>query len=561
VNWLKNVSLAPKLLASLGLMVLLSAVLVIMAIRSLGAVHDSVESLRAASERGQHSSRATANVLAYFRNIEFLPLELSGQERDAYERGAEREKTELLEHVGVLEKTVVFEAGRRNLAAIRQIFGRYQTEAAKVAELARRKDYDGSTKVAVAASAMATDLRKELQAIDERNDQVIAQAVEAVESTYSGAVWSLSLTAALGGLLVVGVAAALTVLGVTRPLRNITGAMLEVAAGRDEIEVPSLGQKDEVGQLAGALETFKLNLVESKRLAAEQEVERAAKERRAAALDRLVKDFDRTVGQIVQTVSSSATELEGSAGGLSRTANTTQEVSTSAAAASEQASTNVQSVASASEELASSVSEIARQVQESSRIASDAVKQAERTDARIADLSQAAGRIGDVVKLITAIAEQTNLLALNATIEAARAGEAGRGFAVVAQEVKALAAQTAKATDEIGVQISGMQTATNESVSAIKEIGSTINRISEIAAAIAAAVEEQGAATQEISRNVQQAAQGTTQVAHSISAVSKGAGETEAASGHVLGSAQALSRESSRLKVEVDKFLGAVRSA
>ena len=242
--------------------------------------------------------------------------------------------------------------------------------------------------------------------------------------------------------------------------------MLEVAAGRDETEIPSLGQEDEVGQLAGALETFKLNLLESKRLAAEQEAERAAKERRAAALDRLVKDFDRTVGQIVQTVSSSATELEGSAGGLSRTANTTQQVSTSAAAASEQASTNVQSVASASEELASSLSEIARQVQESSRIASDAVKQAEKTDGRIADLSQAAGRIGDVVKRITAIAEQTNLLALNATIEAARAGEAGRGFAVVAQEVKALAAQTAKATDEIGVQITGMQTATNESCSA-----------------------------------------------------------------------------------------------
>jgi methyl-accepting chemotaxis protein len=221
----------------------------------------------------------------------------------------------------------------------------------------------------------------------------------------------------------------------------------------------------------------------------------------------------------------------------------------------------VQSVSSASEQLAGSVNEISRQVQESSKIAADAVQQARRTDAQIAALSQAAGRIGDVVKLITAIAEQTNLLALNATIEAARAGDAGRGFAVVAQEVKALAAQTSKATDEIGGQIAGMQAATTESVAAIKGIGETIGRISEIAATIAAAVEEQGAATQEISRNVQQAAAGTTQVAGTITNVSRGANETGSASTQVLSSAQALSRESNHLKSEVHKFLSAVRAA
>jgi methyl-accepting chemotaxis protein len=221
----------------------------------------------------------------------------------------------------------------------------------------------------------------------------------------------------------------------------------------------------------------------------------------------------------------------------------------------------VQSVASATEELGSSVNEISRQVQESSRIAIDAVKQAENTDGRIVQLSHAAGRIGEVVKLITAVAEQTNLLALNATIEAARAGEAGRGFAVVASEVKALAAQTAKATDEIGTQIAGMQSATQDAVVSIKEISQTIGRISEIATTIASAVEEQGAATQEISRNVQQAAQGTSQVAGNISDVNDGASETGSASAQVLASARSLSSDSNHLRLEVDKFLATVRAA
>jgi methyl-accepting chemotaxis protein len=219
------------------------------------------------------------------------------------------------------------------------------------------------------------------------------------------------------------------------------------------------------------------------------------------------------------------------------------------------------SVASATEEMADSVKEIARQVHSSSRIAAQAVTQAERTDTRITALSQAASRIGDVVKLITAIAEQTNLLALNATIEAARAGDAGRGFAVVASEVKALASQTAKATEEIGTQIASMQTATQESVGAIKEIGGTIGQIAEIASAIAAAVEEQGAATQEISRNVTQAANGTAKVASNITDVNRGANETGSASADVLRAAQSLAKDSGQLRGEVEKFLSSVRAA
>jgi methyl-accepting chemotaxis protein len=287
---------------------------------------------------------------------------------------------------------------------------------------------------------------------------------------------------------------------------------------------------------------------------------RAAQARRRQ-MHALADTFESAVGGIVGTVSSASTELEAAAGTLANTAESTQQLSTMAAGASEEASSNVESVAAASEELAASVGEIGRQVQESSRIAGEAVRQAEKTDGRIAQLSHAAQRIGDVVKLITAIAEQTNLLALNATIEAARAGEAGRGFAVVAAEVKSLASQTAKATEEIAGQIAGMQAATGDSVAAIKEIGTTISRIAEIASTIAAAVEQQGTATQEISRNVQQAADGTAQVAANIGEVARGAAETGSASGQVLASAAELSREGSKLKIEVDTFLRTVRAA
>jgi methyl-accepting chemotaxis protein len=443
-------------------------------------------------------------------------------------------------------------------------------------ERARAIYYGEGMKTSQAALATA-------QQLVDLNEAGARASVESAAANYMSARNFTFLILGIGVFTGIG-AACFCFLFVARPIDRITASMGVLAAGDTDAEIPFAARKDEIGKMAAAVRVFRDNMVENRRLATEQKEaevraaadkkaaeerelaqQRAAEERaaaeRKAAMNDLADDFEKAIGNIVEGVSSASTELEAAATTLTKTAETTQQLSTTVASASEQASANVQSVASATEEMSGSVGEISRQVQESSTIASEAVQQAQKTDARITELSHAASRIGDVVKLITAIAEQTNLLALNATIEAARAGEAGKGFAVVAQEVKNLAAQTAKATGEIGGQITGMQVATQESVAAIKEIGNTISKISQIASTIAAAVEEQGAATQEIARNVQEAAKGTAEVATNIVSVNQGAGETGSASAQVLASAQSLAGESNHLKGEVRKFLATVRAA
>jgi len=407
-------------------------------------------------------------------------------------------------------------------------------------------------------------------------------------------------------IIVVGVLLTLmsvfTATRVSGPIKRMTTAMQQIANGELETNIPGQDRKNEIGEMAGAVQVFKENAIERIRLEEEQETVRRdqeaekqrtqkekeaaaskaqeekeataklaqkekevadqrAEEEKKAAMNDMADQFEASVGNVVKSVSESATEMKNSAVTMAASAETANSQSTAVAAASEEASSNVQTVAAAAEELSSSINEITRQVADSATISKQAADEATRADEMVQGLNAAAQKIGEVVELITDIAEQTNLLALNATIEAARAGDAGKGFAVVASEVKNLANQTAKATDEIGSQIGGIQTATTEAVTAIQSITKVIEEINNISSGISAAVEQQGAATQEIARNVEQAASGTQEVNQNIAGVSNAVRETGESVSQIEDASNGLATQSDSLNEEVRKFLEQVRAA
>lgn len=348
---------------------------------------------------------------------------------------------------------------------------------------------------------------------------------------------------------------------VIRPIGQMTAMMGELAHGNLKVDVPGTGRADEIGEMAEAVSVFKSSMLRNEEMRAEQEQQRQQREERAKQIESLTAEFDQQVSLMLETVSGASTELESASQSMATIADQTLSQAGSVAAASEQASVNVQTVAAATEQLTASIGVIGQRVSESASIATEATEQAEQTSRAVVGLDEAAQKIGQVIQLIDDIAEQTNLLALNATIEAARAGEAGKGFAVVASEVKALAEQTGKATDEISSQIAQMQSETTRTVDAIHAIRSTIERVSDIGAEIAASVEEQNAATMEISSNVQQAAAGTQEVNENISTVNDGAQQTGTAATQVLGTARDVSQQSTNLSTTVQTFLTAVRAA
>jgi methyl-accepting chemotaxis protein len=568
MSFLSRFRVLTKILAVIALMVVVACTISWIGMHALETLNKGADNMSYAAKRALEAARANQNVIAMNRAEFRVAVDPRPENRaEAYKVIDEQMKL-LHERLADVATTRDAEA-RAMLPSVKEAISVYEKDMAETFRLAdAAKDVQlGEQTVRLRDAAMksraaAEDVRAKVAAVADRLNARVEHFAHAAEEEYQQVSRLLMIVAGIG--IVLGLAGGFMVgqFGIAKPMRALVGLLQQMAKG-ETVEMIGTARGDEIGETARAVEEIKLMLGEKARVEAEAKVQQdqILAQQRKADMFRLADQFEGAVGEIIETVSSASTELEASAGTLTSTAARSRELTTMVAAASEEASTNVQSVASATEELSSSVTEISRQVQESARMAGEAVDQARRTNQRVEELSKAAARIGDVVELINTIAGQTNLLALNATIEAARAGEAGRGFAVVASEVKALAEQTAKATGEIGQQINGIQEATQESVGAIKEISGTIEKLSEISSTIAAAVEEQGAATQEISRNVQHAATGTQQVSSNIVDVQRGASETGSASSQVLSAAQSLSNDSNRLKLEVGKFLNTVRAA
>ncbi len=559
---LDDLSIKVKVIGAFGCILLVTIMLGLLAIQRLSAVNDSARDVR---DNWLIATRALGDFkyqTMRYRQLQAAHILSANDEEAAKESASMAAQIETADKAWKIYEPTISPGEETRLAAdIVKAWRDYLAANDKLMQADKQHDMIASSRLykgdlRTSYNAFADLLTKDI----DLNTAGAHKAVSEGEALYESArLWTLS---GLGFAVLLGVASGLMVVTrVSRPISRMTESMTKLAGHDLAAEIEGRDRKDEIGKMAGAVQVFKENMIEGDRLAAAQKTEQEKKAQRQTAIDGYIASFEREVQETLKTLGSAATELRSTAEGMSAIAEQTSRQSIAVATVSEQTSTSVTTVAAATEELTASIAEISRQASQSSNVAGKAVQEAARTNEKVQGLAEAAQRIGEVVELINGIASQTNLLALNATIEAARAGEAGKGFAVVASEVKALANQTAKATEDISSQIADMQSATKSSVDAIANINNVIGEINQITVGISAAVEQQGAATKEITRNTQQSAEGSREVSRNIGDVTQAAKETGAAATQVLSASDDLSRQAANLRQEVDQFLGKIRAA
>ncbi|SFK39773.1 methyl-accepting chemotaxis protein [Falsiroseomonas stagni] len=556
---LNRIKLLPKLLASIALVGGVAALLGWNAYTAADEIDQQSNLNRIAADRVFAAGRATSNLLSYARSVEFLPMELPAERRQAFERSMERERGLLGERLEEIARSASPE-GQRDIRSVREQLAAYDPVANRVRDLARAGQMDQSSQLALDAARMVAESRNLLRQIEERAAAAAIAQHQETDAALEGIQRTVLLSAGLGLPVTLMVAALMVILAVVRPLRALTASLSRIADGRLDQPVPGTDRGDELGGMALAVEALKQNSIRAQQLEAEatEAREAAARDRRATTLQ-LAAQIETSLGAVAATLGAAATQLDASATTVGQTAVLTQEQTAGAASGAQQASNSVQTVAAAAEELSATVSEIARQVASSAAATGEAADRARATDQTVAALADGARKIGEVTRLIGDIAGQTNLLALNATIEAARAGEAGKGFAVVAGEVKTLAAQTARATEEVNRQIAEIQATTRAAVDAIRGIGEAVEKASTTATAIASSVEEQGAATREIARAANDAAVGTRTVSGGIAGVGDAAREAVVALQEVKRASTEVARQGEALKSAIGTLASQLR--
>jgi methyl-accepting chemotaxis protein len=565
---LANFKIGTKVIAIVVFLAAVMAAISGVAIFALAEMYDDAKGINKASVQIRLGGGMNTNAVAMNRgeyslgmlptreNVEATKKDIEAQRKVFEERFAQAREAQDEDQKKLLDAIeTAYQAYLKGLAAT----------IVKADQWAGKVEISGGQKeiadIAADHRPLASNLRNAVRAYVTLSEEHGHRLAEMAEKLYGTMRWVLSGVALAGIVIGMALGVLISQAGVVNPITKIVACLKSLSEGNLQTDVFGTERKDEVGDIAKTTLVFKENMLRTKQMEeeAKQAEIRAAQEKKAL-MQKMANDFESSVGGIVSAVSAAATELETSATAMSATAEETSRQATAVAAASEEASANVQTVASAAEELSASISEISNQVTQATKVSASAVDEANRADTMVQGLAQSSQKIGEVVELITSIADQTNLLALNATIEAARAGDAGKGFAVVAAEVKNLANQTAKATEEIGTQIGAIQGSTKDAVAAIQSISKVIGEINQISSAIAAAVEEQGAATKEIARNVEQASSGTKEVSANIAGVTQAAGETGQASTQIKDAAKELSQQSETLRAQVDKFIAQIRA-